>query len=298
MRRNTNLALLIVAAALFSLCVVKPASAQDNRSVNVFVSILPHAYFVERIGGENVSVSVLVGPGQSPATYKTTPKQMARLARADILFRTGLPFENRLVSKVRGSFKNLRIVDLRQDIELRGFQDHDHGYEGHEGRSDPHTWMSPANAQVQAKTIYESLASLDRSNASAYRANWRELQKDLSQLQRSIASTLAPYRGRSILVFHPSYGYLTDAYGLNQKAVEFDGKSPGPGRLAKWIDVAREEKVGTIFVQPQFSGNEARTIADAVGANVVALDPLAKDYLANLKHVVDAIAASFQSREK
>ena len=32
----------------------------------VFVSILPQKFFVERIGGERVDVTVMVGPGQNP----------------------------------------------------------------------------------------------------------------------------------------------------------------------------------------------------------------------------------------
>ncbi|UCH84845.1 MAG: zinc ABC transporter substrate-binding protein, partial [Candidatus Latescibacterota bacterium] len=44
-----------------------------------FVSILPQVYFVERIGGDHVTVEAMVGPGQSPETYEPTAKQLTRL---------------------------------------------------------------------------------------------------------------------------------------------------------------------------------------------------------------------------
>ena len=62
------------------------------RPLEVFVSILPQKYFVEKIGGDSVEVSVMVQPGASPATYEPKPKQMVALATSDIYFAIGVPF--------------------------------------------------------------------------------------------------------------------------------------------------------------------------------------------------------------
>ena len=78
-------------SVFFSLAQVRVLRAEER--VKVFVSILPQAFFVEQVGGSRVEIDVLVGPGQSPATYEPTPKQMARLPRADIYFSIGVPFE-------------------------------------------------------------------------------------------------------------------------------------------------------------------------------------------------------------
>mgnify|MGYP001111684144 CR=1 FL=1 len=79
------------------------AWAADAAKVRVFVSVIPQAYFVERVGGERVDVEVLVGPGQSPHTYEPTPKQVARLGDARLFFRVGIPLENTLVPKISRS---------------------------------------------------------------------------------------------------------------------------------------------------------------------------------------------------
>ena len=98
-----------------------PANAQDKPAgkVKAFVSILPVAYFVERVGGPNVEVSVLVGPGQDPHTFEPTPKLMTKLADAKVLFKMGFPFEETLIKKVGSTFKNVEVVDLQQGIKLR-----------------------------------------------------------------------------------------------------------------------------------------------------------------------------------
>jgi zinc transport system substrate-binding protein len=295
-KRFIKITLVVALVLSMSFGVAPKIQAQESSGLKVFVGILPQSYFVKRIGGSHVSVNVLVGPGQSPATFQVTPKQMAELAQADVLFITGMPFENRLLLKISRSFKGLATVDLRKDIELRGFQDHDDGYEGHEGISDPHIWLDPKLAQTQAKTICDKLVRLDRSHAAVFRSNLREFQKELHRVDRKIASKLAPYRGRSIMVFHPAYGYFTDSYGLTQEAVEFEGKNPGPRQLASWIEKARTRNVKVVFVQPQFSKREAQTIAESVGAVVAPLDPLAPDYISNLEKMADAIVEGFQRK--
>ena len=98
------IAILLVFVALWA---GVPANAQDKPAgkVKAFVSILPAAYFVERVGGPNVEVSVLVGPGQDPHTFDPTPKLMTKLANAQVLFKMGFPFEETLIKKVGSGFK-------------------------------------------------------------------------------------------------------------------------------------------------------------------------------------------------
>src|SRR5271157_1330835 len=87
--------------------------------VKAFVSILPSAYFVERVGGPNVDVSVLVGPGQDPHAFEPTPKLVAKLANARILFKMGFPFEETIIKKMGSTFRNVEVVDLQKGIKLR-----------------------------------------------------------------------------------------------------------------------------------------------------------------------------------
>ena len=105
---------------IFSL-VSGPAPARTG-SVKAFVSILPQAYFVERVGGSYVDVEVLVGPGQSPATFEPTPKQMARLGEARVYFTIGTPFEKGFIDTVAHTHSHLEIVDTRKSVSLRYFR--------------------------------------------------------------------------------------------------------------------------------------------------------------------------------
>ena len=122
--------------------------AETAKRLKVFVSILPQAYFVERVGGSLVDVNVLVGPGQSPATYDPTPRQMAELSQADVFFRIGVPFENRLLEKISKTMSHLNVVDTRDGVPLRRMPG-----DSTKGNYDPHIWLDPHLVKIQSKNM-------------------------------------------------------------------------------------------------------------------------------------------------
>ncbi len=222
--------ILILLSLLVSMWSGSPADAQDKPAgkIKAFVSILPIAYFVERVGGPNVEVSVLVGPGQDPHTFDPTPKVMAKLADSQVLFKMGFPFEETLIKKIGSTFKNLQVVDLQQGIKLRPMTEeeveaeeagHGHG-EGekhrrshgdadqhkhsHEaGDMDQHTWLNPQFAKIQTRTIADTLIRIDPSHQAQYEENLKDLQTDLDAVHEQLTKALAPVKGKSFFVFHP-----------------------------------------------------------------------------------------------
>ena len=270
------------------------AAEQPRTPLQVFVSILPQKYFVERVGGQRVAVSVLVGPGRSPETYEPSPRQLTRLAQARIYFRIGVEFEEAWMERLAAAEPGMRIVDLRRGLKLRPMDSPVQNPADAHGLPDPHVWTSPPLVKVMAATIRDTLAELDPAHRAEYDANLRAFAADLDQLDREIRALLAGTRTRSFMVFHPAWGYFADTYGLKQIAIEAGGKEPGGRALAGVIAIGRREGVKAIFVQAQFSRRVAETIAQSLGARVVAVDPLAEDYPDNLRSVARAFAGSLQ----
>jgi zinc transport system substrate-binding protein len=335
------------------------AAGEEAAGTRVVVSVPPHQYFAERIGGDRVRVQVLIPPGRSPAVFTPAPKQMTEIARADIFFRAGVPFEAALVPRLRQSVPALPIVDLRQGVDLRPLADHHHhpgghgdpagdhhdahgdghhgepgdeprgahdeehheepgqgggddGGDGEAGRrgsaagaaaaepgdgTDPHVWLSPLKARQQARTLRDGLIRIDPAGEAGYRKRCAALIDDLETLHEELQETLAPVRGETLFVFHPAYGYFTEAYGLEQVAVETGGKAPRGAELAGFVRRAKEAGIRAVFVQPQFERRAAQTIAEAVGASVVTLDPLGADYLQNLRRIGEKVRRALAARE-
>ncbi len=261
--------------------------------ISVFVSIPPQRYFVQQIGKERVSVQVMVRPGASPATYEPKPVQMAAIAKADVYFSIGVPFENVWLEKIAAGNPDMPIVATDRGIEKlpMAVHDHDRGVEGHDHGSgkgqghclDPHIWTSPLLVIQQARTIAAALKQIDPVHQNRYEANYATFAETLTLLDRELREILNRIENRKFLVFHPSWGYFAQAYGLIQVPVEAEGKSPKPAHLHDIIEHAKRDKIRVVFVQPQFSTKSARTIAAAIGAKVVVADPLAEDWADNLR---------------
>jgi zinc transport system substrate-binding protein len=264
-------------------------SAASHEKINLFVSIIPQAYFVERIGGPLVEVNVLVGEGQSPATYEPTPRQMTGLGKSRIYFRTGTPFEKGFIDSIRRNFKDLKIVDLRSGVPLRYFRS---DKPGKGTAADPHIWLNPRYAKVQAVTICNALSEIYPEHSTRFVTNLERLLEDLDELDTRIATILKPLNGKNVYVFHPAFGYFCDAYGLTQVAIETEGKEPAPRELVSFLKRARKDKATVIFVQPQYTKREAEAVARELGGSVIPINPLPLHYIQDMEEMATTIERS------
>lgn len=296
--RRACLSLLAASVLLAVTCARAQVAAEP---LPVFVSLLPQKQIAERIGGDAVKVDVLVLPGQSPATYDPTPQQMVALAKAAVYFRIGVPFENTWVPRIQQAHPKLKIVDTRQGItpQPMGGHDHDHNH-GAKPRAgavskapvnlDPHIWTSPPLVKQQAATVRDALIALRPAERARFEAGYERYAAELDALDADLRRVLSGKAKRRFMVFHPSWGYLAAEYGLQQIAIEIEGKEPSPRALARIIERAKSDGIRVVFVQPQFSRNAAQQIARAIGGEVVAIDPLAEDFVGNTREVARALA--------
>jgi zinc transport system substrate-binding protein len=217
---------------------------------------------------------------------------MAALGSSQLYLQIGAPFEGTVLARVADLMPDLPIVDCRQGVQLQSMENggHDHGG----GPLDPHIWLDPQRMKIIAATTARALDELLPSRSREIGQRLADLSRDLDALDRRISAILAPYAGRTLLVFHPAYGYFARHYNLVQKSVEVEGKAPSARRLALIVDELRGQDVRVLMIQPQFSRSSAERVAAALGCTLVVLDPLARDYLANLEYMADSIAEALQ----
>jgi zinc transport system substrate-binding protein len=276
-------------------------NAQAGKKLAVFVSIAPQKYFVHQIGRERVDVQVMVPPGASPATYEPKPRQMAALSKTPVYFAIGVPFERIWLKKIAAANPNMRVVHTDQGIQKIPMATHHHEAEHHQdkddrnlGELDPHIWLSPPLVMTLARTSRNALQEIDPAHRSVYDANYKAFASTLTALDAELRNTFAGRQGLQFMVFHPSWGYFADTYGLKQVAVEIEGKDPKPAQLKELIEHAKEKGIKIIFVQPQFSSKSAKLVAREIGGRVAVADPLAQDWSTNLRAVVREFKGALQ----
>ena len=243
--------------------------------IPIFVSIAPQKYFVERIGGNDVNVEVMVKSGESPATFNPNPKKMSRLANAKLYFSIGVPFERIWISRLKAIQPDLKFISLNQNLSSKIKSGHS------QGKHDPHIWLSPLLAKKMVTGIEVALKS-----------NHITLTQELDTLDQEIRDILANGKTRSFMVFHPAWSYFAEAYGLEQISIEHTGKEPGPRTLQKIINIGKKLKIKTIFVQRQFGLSVAKNVSKIIGANVEEIDPLAENYFENMRKTAKAISGA------
>jgi len=282
-------------AAIFVVLLLAAATAgctgtdrQDTGEVAVAVTIPPEQEFVERVGGDHVRVILLVPPGADPHTYEPPPGVLADVAGADMyaVVGSGIEFELAWREKIAALNPGMRVVDCSRGVDLIAAGDGEHA------GADPHIWTSPKNAKIMVEEIRDGLIAVDPANAEDYRRNADAYLGELDALDAEIAGALAASGVKTVMVYHSSWAYLARDYGFVEVPIENEGKEPSPQRIEHLIKQAKEEKIRVIFASPEHSTRSAEVIADAIGGTVVTVSPLAKDYLANMRHVASTFAES------
>ena len=286
-------ALALVPVLVFSAIACAPAVETDDR-VGVVVTILPQAEFVGNVGGEKARVTVMVPPGASPHTYEPTPSQMTALAKAEMYAKVGSGVEFELVwmDKLLATNPDMLVVDCSRGIELQEMVAEDE--HEHSEREDPHIWMSPANARIMVTNICDGLIETDPGNRRYYEQNRDAYLAQLAEINREIRDGLAGVENRRFMVYHPAFGYFASEYGLTMIPIEKEGKEPTAAGLTHLIEQAKAHDIRVIFAEPQFDPKSAEVIAKAIGGRVVLIDALAKDYIGNLRLIMNEMLPALE----
>jgi len=276
-----SLLLFTLIILLFTAC--SPKTQQSP--LLIALSIPPQVWFVSQIAGDKAQTLTLVGSGQNPHNYEPGPRQIQSLSTAGAWILSGTEFEISLRPKIAALFPELLIVDGTEGVHFRMLEEHDMNHEKTHSslEIDRHTWLGREPAKILAAHIRDTLSIVDSANEEYYRQRCESLVRLIDDEFDRLKIELAPLYGKRVFVYHPSFGYFLDEFEIFQEAVEVGGKEPTPRELNNLINRLKEEQAAAIFVQAQFPVNAAKTLASAVGAEVIALDPLAQNWLENIR---------------
>lgn len=290
-----NIALIFFTVLIASLFIFPPVSGAGD-PLKVTVTILPLAEFVEKVGGEHVEVNVMVPRGADPHTYEPTPSQMRGLSDSDLYVKlgSGIEFELVWMDKLIALNPGMVLCDASKGIGLMGM-DQGCGHAHHSGGShhtgkDPHIWLSPLNAIVMVANIRDALIDIDPGNKELYRENAGRYIVELNSLNSYIKQRFEGAKGHAFMVFHSAWGYYAADHGLRELTAGHYSKDPTPRQLAALVREARRNGIKVVFASPQFSKRTVETIAREINGKVDVIDPLAKDYIDNIKRVTDILA--------
>jgi zinc transport system substrate-binding protein len=257
----------------------------------ITVSIAPFKYFVEAIAGDDFKVNVMVPAGSDPHIYEPFPEQISKLRKSEGYISNGyLGFEMNWLDRFYETNKSMKRLSLGDNINplVSGHQHEG----GHSEGADPHYWVSLKCAIIMASSVNEFLSGLNPSRSLKYAENYHAFILKIQDLDKKGEELFSTVQKRSFMIYHPNLAYLARDYGLEEIAVEFEGKEPPPSRLKELIDHARQNGVKIIFVQREYDTKNASAIAEEIGAELKIIDPLSPDWLNSTTEIVNALYKS------
>jgi len=267
---------LFIGLLFFSGCAqaASPADQGEARLPVVATTTLV-ADIVRNIGGDRIELDTLLPVGADPHSFQPAPRDLARLAQAEVIFINGAGLEEFLLPLIEGANPEARLVDVSAGIPLleppAGQAEAEH-LEG-----DPHVWTDPNLVQTWVQNITEALSEVDPGGAASYRANANSYSQELRLLDawvREQVRTVAPEH-RRLVTDHQVLGYFAQAYGFEQVGAILPGFStvtePTARELAALEDAIRDQGIKAVLLGTTINPTLAQQVAQDTGVNLVTI---------------------------
>ena len=281
-----------------------------EKPVQVVASTSDMADFASQIGGDRVEVHAITKGQYDLHFFEPRPSEVMKLKRADMLIVAGMELD----AFIPG------LIDASRNSEIKhgaaGFVDPSRGVlamdvptERIDGRmgdvhpyGNPHFWLTPENVRIACSNITVGLIRVSPSDEDYFREREAQYVAQLDATYTRLKKRLAPYKGTSVLQFHPSWDYFCRTFGLNIEAsIEpKPGLAPSASHLGKLVRVIREQDVRIALVEPFYPDRPLRFLRSNTGIKTLRL-PLylggardKKTYLENLEFMVGEIETALR----
>ena len=270
-RMNQKQKLLSISVVLIAIILIVVASTfytttQPTDKLQVVATFYPLAFFTQEIGGEHVQVTQLVPSNTEIHNWEPSAQDITAVETADIIVYNDAGLDHWMQDEILPALTNTKTrttLDTTDGLSLLQTTTEEHeGHEHDHGDYDPHTWVSPYMAKLQAERIYEALVQQDPAHETYYTDMWETLKTSLEQIDADYTETLADKQKNTIFVSHEAFGYLAHRYNLTQHGVIglSADQQPSAAAIANIIDLMVQHETYVVYVDPVYSGEYAQTL--------------------------------------
>ena len=256
-----------VAAVMLSCLFGGEASSSLSAPKNVVATTGMVGDVVQAVGGDTVTVNVLIGEGVDPHLYRPRASDVRAILNADAVFYNGLHLEGRMGEVLeRASARGREVVAIAEVIPKdKQLRPEDDG-----GSSDPHVWM---DAELWSSTIgpvTEALCKMDPKNSQLYKANSARAAKqykDLDTYARLMIETI-PVKSRVLVTAHDAFGYFGKAYGLEVRGIQGVNteSEAGLADINQLVEFIVTNDIPAVFVESSVSKKNVQALIEGAAA--------------------------------
>ncbi|AFS77426.1 zinc transport system periplasmic zinc-binding protein TroA [Gottschalkia acidurici 9a] len=283
--------------------------SKENEKIKVVATTTMITDLVKAIGGENIEVQGLVGPGIDPHLYKASAGDVNKMQNADAIFYNGLYLEGKMGEIFENLEKiNIKTVAISKDIDKSELLQS----EEFEGNFDPHIWFDVSLWIKATETVKNSLIELDAANKQEYEKNAEEYMEQLRKLNQYVIDKVekVPQEKRILITAHDAFNYFGRAYKFEVKGLQgiSTASEAGTSDVKNLAEFIVEEKIPAIFIESSLPRRNVEALQEAVKARGFDVeiggelfsDSLGEvgteggDYAGMVKHNIDTITKNFE----
>ncbi|MDZ4723555.1 MAG: zinc ABC transporter substrate-binding protein [candidate division Zixibacteria bacterium] len=304
---NTFLSLLLILAAVTGGCAKNDqTAAKEKLSIVTTTGMIADAASI--IGGDNIQVTALMGPGVDPHLYKATKGDVDQLETADLILYNGLHLEGKMVDVFENMSKSkptVAVAAVILDSELR----HPTEFQGH---PDPHVWFDVSLWRMAVGAVAFEIAQLDSVNRPLYHERATVYLDSLTQLHQWVQEQMAtiPEDQRILVTAHDAFGYFGRAYNIEVRGLQGISTVTEAGLydVTAMVDLLVSQKIKAVFVESSVPKKTIEAVVEGCtsrGHKVIIGGELFSDamgqsgtpegtYLGMVRHNVNTIVAALR----
>lgn len=310
MRRGVAFFIGLLVSLVLAGCGLAPAGQPSGTSLRAVATTNIIGDVVAHVAGENVQLTVLMGPGVDPHTYTPTPRDVAAVHDAQLIFVNGAGLETFLEPLLKQAGGQARTVDLSQGLDLLPAVRTEEEEHAGEGEYDPHVWLSVPNVLRWVDAIAAALSEADAAHAGEYRSRAAAYRQELEALDAWIRQQVAglPPERRKLVTNHPAFGYFAREYGFEQVGAVYPispAAEPSAQEIAALEEAIRRLGVPAVFTESTVNPKLAEQVARDTGVRLVRLytgslgapGSGAETYIEMMRYNVRAIVEALKGSE-
>lgn len=267
----------LLSVVLLTVTTTLSANPIMRHKLKVVASNTIIADWVQNIAGNRVDIITLVPPNTDIHFFVPTPKDVAALTHANIVFEFGLDLEFWLLPIYKSANTKARLFSLNNNLKLihalhEHHHDHNHSDHHHHGEYDPHTWLDVQNAITMVQSISQTLIELNPENTSFYKENTSKYLHDLQHLDAWIIDQVSqiPQDRRILITNHSSFHYFAKRYGFKVAGSVFgsirtENIDPSASHFIYLVEEIKKKKIPAVFSENIQNPTLARELAREAG---------------------------------
>ncbi len=266
--KTTRLSVFLIVGPLLAVgCGGDSLGPEASGPVQVVATTTIVGDMVRTIGGPEVKVDVLMGPGIDPHLYKASAGDVGRMSDAEAIFFNGLHLEGKMTEVLekmgeRGA-TTVAVAECIPSDQLISL-------EGYSGLHDPHVWFDVSLWKTTSGCVADTLARLDPTHADVFSKRAADYVGELEALELWIEDRIAGLEPeqRVLVTAHDAFSYFGRAYGFEVRGLlgVSTASEAGTADVQRLAEFIVERRIPAIFVETSVPPRYVQALQEAVAA--------------------------------